>query len=265
MKCVFEASTGLEAHMILDLLQQEGINTRINGEYLQGGVGELQAMNIVRVLVDDTDYDKARAIINEWESREVVNTDDQTPIKKSSGIGVGLVFGLVIGAGLTFWAYNSPITRDGIDYNNDGQLDEEWTYRDNRIYRVDIDRNLDGNMDVIHHYNHKGIIYKAQTDDDFDGIYETKYRYKLGNVSLQESDLNLDGDIDYRARFKNDVFYEIEILDPVSNYPRKRQIYRMNKLVFAEYDSDGDGVYDITYEYDYYEEIAKKKSNEVRN
>ncbi|MEN8226403.1 MAG: DUF2007 domain-containing protein, partial [Bacteroidota bacterium] len=42
MKCIFEASSGLEAHMISNLLQQDGIEARIDGEYLQGGVGELQ-------------------------------------------------------------------------------------------------------------------------------------------------------------------------------------------------------------------------------
>lgn len=44
MKCVFTASTGVEAHMVLNLLEQEGIEGRIEGEYLQGGVGDLQAM-----------------------------------------------------------------------------------------------------------------------------------------------------------------------------------------------------------------------------
>lgn len=48
MRSVFEASSGLEAHMILNLLDQRGISGRIEGEYLQGG-GELQAMGFVHV------------------------------------------------------------------------------------------------------------------------------------------------------------------------------------------------------------------------
>ena len=34
MRSVFEASTGLDAHMILNLLQTYGISGRIEGEYL---------------------------------------------------------------------------------------------------------------------------------------------------------------------------------------------------------------------------------------
>jgi len=45
--------------MILDLLNQEGIEGRVEGEYLQGGVGELQAINIVRVVVGESDYSEA--------------------------------------------------------------------------------------------------------------------------------------------------------------------------------------------------------------
>ena len=63
MKSVYETSNSLEAHMILNLLSQEGIVGRIDGEYLLGGMGELQAMGFIRVLVPDNFYDKALKII----------------------------------------------------------------------------------------------------------------------------------------------------------------------------------------------------------
>jgi hypothetical protein len=37
-------------------VEQRGISGRIEGEYLQGGIGELEAMDFVRVLVADEDY-----------------------------------------------------------------------------------------------------------------------------------------------------------------------------------------------------------------
>ena len=37
----------------------------------------------------------------------------------------------------------------------------------------------------------------------------------------------------------------------------------MNKLVNAEYDSNGDGEYEISYEYDFYEEIKSKSNREL--
>ena len=68
MKTVYETSTGLDAHMILNLLEVRGIAGRIEGEYLQGGIGELPAMGLVRVLVAEENYPEAKQIISEWES-----------------------------------------------------------------------------------------------------------------------------------------------------------------------------------------------------
>jgi hypothetical protein len=69
MKCVYEASIALDAYMVFNLLLQEGIHGRVDGEHLAGGVGELQAMNLVRVMVDAEDYDRAMKIIQEWENK----------------------------------------------------------------------------------------------------------------------------------------------------------------------------------------------------
>ena len=265
MKTVFEASTGLEAHMIVNLLQQEGIDCRVDGEYLQGGVGELQAMNIVRVLVDDHDFEKARAVINEWDARQPDKVVDYPPGRKSSGIGRGLLLGFLAGVGVMFWVYNSPVTDDGIDYNNDGELDERWLYKDNRIYRVELDRNLDGKVDAVNYYNLKGLVYKSENDDNFDGTYETIYKYKQGNVYLHESDIDQDGKTDLVSNFENGMLTEVEISGPEENSPRKKQIYEMNKLVSAEFDLNGDGEYEISYQYDFYEEIKSKSNNKLNH
>lgn len=253
MKCIFEASSGLEAQMIADLLHREEITTRTDGEYLQGGVGDLQAMNIVRVLVNDEDGSKAQKIIDAWHATQIDKIP--TPINKSSGIGLGLFFGLFIGAGSVFWAYNSPITYDGIDYNNDGVLDEKWTYTDNRFSSAAMDRNLDGKIDVTNYYDRKGIINKSEMDDDFDGVFESVIIYKRGNAHIQNSDLNNDGITDYIVRFNNGVFHEVEILGPASNSPKIIQTYELNKLISSKFDTNGDGNFDNIQQYDYYEQI----------
>lgn len=54
--------------MALHQLQQAGIDARIEGEYLQGGVGDLAAIGNVRVLVNDRDFDQAREVIADWEA-----------------------------------------------------------------------------------------------------------------------------------------------------------------------------------------------------
>ena len=67
MKTVFECGFGVEAHLISDLLKSEGIANSILGEYLQGGAGELPVGRLVRVVVDDEDALKARAVIADWD------------------------------------------------------------------------------------------------------------------------------------------------------------------------------------------------------
>lgn len=102
MKCVFEASTGLDAHMILNLLEQRGIAGRIEGEYLQGGIGELAAMGFVRVLVAEEDYVQAMLIINEWEA--IQPPEEVQKPETSTSIAMRIfVAGVFVGAVAMYW------------------------------------------------------------------------------------------------------------------------------------------------------------------
>ena len=107
MRSVYEASSGLDAHMILSLLEQQRIPGRIEGEYLQGGVGELQAMGLVRVLVAEQDYADARKIIDEWESIQPA-TEDSKPEARPSGRLTIFVIGVVVGAVIMYWLLSVP-------------------------------------------------------------------------------------------------------------------------------------------------------------
>jgi len=68
MKTVFEASSNIEAHLVMHQLQQAGIEVTIQGEYLQGGIGELPAAGNIRVLVDEKDVAEARQVIADWDA-----------------------------------------------------------------------------------------------------------------------------------------------------------------------------------------------------
>ncbi len=70
MKTAYEASSNIEAHLVMHQLQQAGIDARIEGEYLQGGIGELPAIGNVRVVVDERDWAEARAVIADWEAAD---------------------------------------------------------------------------------------------------------------------------------------------------------------------------------------------------
>ena len=70
MKLLYQASNTVEAHMILNLLEQAGLSVRIDGEYLQGGIGELQAIGVVRVMVEENHYADANEVIKEWDTKQ---------------------------------------------------------------------------------------------------------------------------------------------------------------------------------------------------
>ena len=77
MTSVYEASHSVEAHMIKHLLEQGGLKAFVQGEYLQGAMGELPVTGLVRVMVNDEDYQEAREIIELWESSEIeFDSDD---------------------------------------------------------------------------------------------------------------------------------------------------------------------------------------------
>jgi len=102
MKCVYEASSSLDGHMILNLLEQQHISGRIEGEYLQGGIGDLQAMGLVRVMVDEKDYEQARQIISEWDA---IQPPIEEPRPESNAAGSTQLFfaGVILGAALMYW------------------------------------------------------------------------------------------------------------------------------------------------------------------
>ncbi len=65
MKVAYNAENSFDAHMILSQLKQVGIHGEVQGEYLQGAMGELPAFGLVKVLVPNDDYDTARKVIAE--------------------------------------------------------------------------------------------------------------------------------------------------------------------------------------------------------
>ena len=71
MKTVLHPLDAIEAHLIKGLLTSEGISSAILGEYLQGGVGELPASGLIRVVVDDIDYDRAVNLIENWKQAKL--------------------------------------------------------------------------------------------------------------------------------------------------------------------------------------------------
>lgn len=71
MKIIYRAADIMEAHIVAGMLQTCGVEARVSGHYLQGGIGELAAADFANVLVDESEIEKALSIIHEYENADV--------------------------------------------------------------------------------------------------------------------------------------------------------------------------------------------------
>jgi len=67
---VYSASNNIDAYIVKGMFEQAGIIARVDGEYLQGGIGELPLIDLVTVSVAEEDYDKAVRVLQHYESAE---------------------------------------------------------------------------------------------------------------------------------------------------------------------------------------------------
>ncbi|WP_049722182.1 putative signal transducing protein [Gilvimarinus polysaccharolyticus] len=93
---LYQAANTLEAQMIVDVLSQTGITAHVQGAYLQGGIGELQALGVVRVMVDTQDYSRAREVTEQWDATPASAADESSAA--SSVKSARVLWGVLIGA-----------------------------------------------------------------------------------------------------------------------------------------------------------------------
>jgi len=264
MKLVFEAQNSLEAHMILNLLEVAGLHGRINGELLQGGMGELPASGVVSVVVDDEDYWAAREVLVNWERQQVIDGLVDDPAIVSTGTlksrFSAWLIGVLCGMTVMMAYFQTPITNEGVDYNGDGRLDQKWFSVDGRMSKVEKDSNFDGKIDAISYFDRKGLIKETAYDQDFDGTFETQLYFHNGNMISQLTDTTGDGLIDLKVRLQNGIVETVSFIDVETHKPIKIQYFDAFKLKSADVDTNGDGVMNRRFEYDEIENISSEVS-----
>lgn len=72
MITVYNALNSIEGYIIKNLLEQQEIRAYVLGEHLQSGVGEIPAIGLIRVSVSDSDYQRAKEIVDEWDASIVI-------------------------------------------------------------------------------------------------------------------------------------------------------------------------------------------------
>jgi hypothetical protein len=70
MKLIYRAGDITEAHIVSGLLNANGIESHVGGHYLQGGVGDLSAIDFATIHVADENIFLARSIIKEYEDKQ---------------------------------------------------------------------------------------------------------------------------------------------------------------------------------------------------
>lgn len=230
--------------MILHLLEQQGLKGRIDGEYLQGGVGELPATGLVKVMVAENDHAAAREIVDRWNAVQPEQEPVRVLVRPGSRAGP-LALGLLAGIVAATAYLRIPADTLGNDYNGDGRLDEKRVLAaDGSVIEQARDRNLDGKMDVIAHYDRRSVLETIESDDDFDGVFESRTTYRLGNPHQTETDTDGDGYRDLRTNFVHGVPASVVHLFPATRLPEKIEYYRNGKRWSSELDINKDGTMD---------------------
>jgi hypothetical protein len=244
MKTVYEAANAIEAHMVLDLLKQEGLSAQLHGEHLPGAVGELPAAGLVRLVIHEADFARAREVIERWDAAQPKDITPR-PAKRKSSVLTAFLVGLLVGTGAAYGFFRSPVTADGIDHNRDGLLDDKWTYSaSGTALANEVDRNLDRKVDYIARFDRQGLIEAIETDDNFDGVFEGRSRYRHGNAEVTEADTDGDGFPDLRSYFTNGVHVSTEYLNPSTGLPLRVETIVLGKVTQADVDTDRDGKLD---------------------
>jgi hypothetical protein len=272
MQIIYHAANLTDAHLLRQLLEDAGIPVHLNGEYLQGALGEVPANSPILLMVPDEHVQTARAMVLDWERAtpqydEASEDDAVVPGSTIASANRGgsvfatigsLLFGAFCGAAIVWTIYNRPGTPGEIDYDGDGRIDERWHFAGDRFDRIETDRNRDGRIDQIVRYLPSGNVDSIENDDDFDGRYERTDAFRDGQPRRLTVDRDGDGETDFRSLYERGVVVRDEWLDR-SGRVIKILRYRNGFPASGEIDSDGDGKLETARTYEAREEIVESR------
>lgn len=83
MRTVYEAANLIDAHLVRQALEAEGIPAFVRGEALIGGMGDLGVFGLVAVMVPEAAWQEARALVDALDLGGIA--DDETDVEDATG------------------------------------------------------------------------------------------------------------------------------------------------------------------------------------
>ncbi len=83
MRTVYEAANLIDAHLVRQALEAEGIPAFVRGEALIGGMGDLGVFGLVAVMVPEAAWWRARALVDALDLGGI--TDDEADAGDATG------------------------------------------------------------------------------------------------------------------------------------------------------------------------------------
>jgi len=249
---VYECTLAVEAHMVCDLLARAGIAARVDGEFLTGAGGDLPLGNTVRVRVEPSRAAEAREVIADWEKLQPPEPTAQPPANPRPHPALWFLAGIVAGSALLFVALNLryKVTDSGVDYDGDGRLEVTYHYSTGLMSSNDFDRNRDGHVDARWKFDSQGFETHYEADDDFDGRFEWQDDVEYGAITRAVLDTNGDGRPEQVWHSRHGVLESVDYHFASGGRIVKRDFYKAGLLDSAEYDDDGDGIFERRVSYD---------------
>lgn len=116
--------------------------------------------------------------------------------------------------------------------------------------RIELDRNRDGKPDERVERDQQGVPMAGYADDNFDGRWDMKSKYRNGVLASAERDLDFDGTFDSALEYQHGVVVTETIRPGGVGYPLFRHDHRHGILALTWSDKDRDGRWDERIEYD---------------
>ncbi|MEI9895833.1 MAG: DUF2007 domain-containing protein [Chthoniobacter sp.] len=242
------ASSLLEASGIPALLADEQSFLMLPGPATGG----------IRLQVEDQDFERAMQVLaggpdapttlRAPASAEAPEDKGKIPVGLFVAVLVALAF---LGFAIHQWTEQRRVARSQSDVhtyekdnNHDGKPDYFATYRNGRIWKVEVDRNFDGKIDKWEFFDSEGRPERLECDENYDGQPDLWYFYANGSVQRSEQDTDFNGQPDWFGYFEGGILVRADCRPNGSKIVVRRLIYEHTILREEWVDEDQDGKFD---------------------